>query len=244
VLEFLGANFGSYVGIIFALLLLEAVLSFDNAAVLAAMVRKLPVEQRKKALTYGLVGAYTLRFTAVAFAAILIKHDWIRVAGGAYLLFVSLKHFYSVWKHREGGHEAEFKGNFLIRLGVPMLWAVIIQVELMDLAFAVDQVVVAVGFTENIYLIFISSAIGILFLRIAAVYMTRVMDWLPIIEHMAFIAISFVGIKLILDVATHLHIPEAVSLTMTFGLFGLPVLAKLILKWPASLSTSEDPEAE
>lgn len=227
------AEIWSYIGIIFALLLLEAVLSFDNAAVLAAMVRQLPEKDRRKALTYGLVGAYALRFTAVAFAAILIRHDWIRLAGGAYLILVSIRHFYDVWKHRETeGHVKEFKGQFLVRLGIPMLWVVIIQVELMDLAFAVDQVVVAVGFTENIYLIFISSAIGILFLRIAAVYMTRVMDWLPILEHMAFLAITFVGIKLILDVATHIHIPDAVSLTMTFGLFGLPVLAKLLLDWP------------
>ncbi|MGB1697700.1 MAG: DUF475 domain-containing protein [Thermoplasmatota archaeon] len=230
------AEIWSYVGIIFALLLLEAVLSFDNAAVLAAMVRKLPEKDRKKALTYGLVGAYALRFTAVFFAAVLIAHDWIRVAGGAYLILISVKHFYNVWKAQ--GHEEQdeekFHGQFLVRLGVPLLWAVIIQVELMDLAFAVDQVVVAVGFTENIYLIFISSGIGILFLRIAAVYMARVMNWLPILEHMAFLAITYVGAKLIIDVLWHFHIPDAVSLTVTFCLFGLPVLAKLLLKWPAN----------
>ena len=57
--------------IVLTLLLLEAVLSFDNAAILAAMVRKLPVKDRKKALLYGLVGAYTLRFAAILLASFL-----------------------------------------------------------------------------------------------------------------------------------------------------------------------------
>src|SRR5688572_32896242 len=79
--------------IVFTLLLLEAVLSFDNAAVLAAMVRKLPVRDRRKALLYGLVGAYGLRIAAILLASFLIANPVLKVIGGGYLIVIGVKHF-------------------------------------------------------------------------------------------------------------------------------------------------------
>ncbi len=253
---FLGGHTGPEAfGIIAALLLLEAVLSFDNAAILAAMVRRLPYHQRKKALLYGLVGAYILRITAILLAAFLIKYQILKVLGGAYLIFLFLKHFNAFIRHKGDMQAAHEMGTpILVRLGVPMLLATIIQIEFIDLAFAIDQVIVAVGFTDVIGLIIIASMVGILFLRLAAALMAQVMDWLPILEHMAFVAVGFVGVKLVLlhsfftQFATHpdpahpgIHIPDAVSLTFTFGVFLMPVLAKLLFKWPASQPGSHEP---
>lgn len=48
-------------GIIGSLILLEGLLSADNALVLAVMVKHLPKEQQKKALFYGILGAYLFR---------------------------------------------------------------------------------------------------------------------------------------------------------------------------------------
>lgn len=185
--------------IVLTLLLLEAVLSFDNAAILAAMVRKLPVKDRKKALLYGLVGAYGLRIGAILLASFLIQTPILKVLGGGYLLFVGIRHFVQLARHKEGhAHTPKSIGGMWYRMGFPALVAVIIQIELMDLAFAVDQVIVAVAFTDKIPLIILASVIGILFLRLAAAVMARVMDWLPTLEHMAFVAVSYVGVKLVL----------------------------------------------
>lgn len=246
---------GEAMGIVLALLLLEAVLSFDNAAILAAMIRRLPMHERRKALLYGLVGAYILRVTAILLAAWLIKHEWLKVLGGAYLIFLFVRHYWAFLRHKpQHGHEPMGGEPFLVRLGMPMLVATIIQIELVDLAFAIDQVIVAVGFTEVIGLIIIAALTGILFLRIAAVFLARVMDWLPILEHMAYVAVGFVGIKLVLlhsyfdrfESPLHpgspgLHIPDEVTLTFTFGLFLIPVLVKLIFKWPASEEGAHEP---
>lgn len=247
---FLGDHTGpEALGIIAALLMLEAVLSFDNAAILAAMVRRLPHHQRRKALLYGLVGAYTLRIAAILLAAFLIQNQVLKLLGGAYLVFLFIKHFSEVIRHKAGGGEHEMGTPFLVRLGIPMLVATIIQIELIDLAFAIDQVIVAVGFTDVLGLIIIASCVGILFLRLAAALMARVMDWLPLLEHMAFLAVGFVGLKLILlfegqsfgdftipgfNHGHGYHIPDAISLTVTFAVFVVPVLIKLLFKWPKS----------
>ncbi|MCJ2389054.1 hypothetical protein HZI63_09385, partial [Limosilactobacillus fermentum] len=59
-------------GLIGTLVLMEGLLSADNALVLAVMVRHLPVKQRKKALFYGLLGAYAFRFVAIGIGVFLI----------------------------------------------------------------------------------------------------------------------------------------------------------------------------
>ncbi len=185
--------------IVLTLLVLEAVLSFDNAAVLAAMVRKLPIRDRRKALLYGLAGAYALRIAAILLASFLIENPILKVLGGAYLIFIGAKHFIALARHKAGtAHHSIPGGRFLQSLGLPALVAIIIQIEVMDLAFAIDQVVVAVAFTEKILLIIIASMIGILFLRLAAAVVARIMDWLPTLEHLAFVAVIYVGVKLIL----------------------------------------------
>lgn len=237
---------GEAMGIVIALLLLEAVLSFDNAAILAAMVRKLPQQDRRKALLYGLVGAYVLRVAAILLAAVLIRNEWLKLVGGAYLAFLFIKHWVDLARHHVAGGSEHSGPPFLVRLGVPMLLATIIQIELIDLAFAIDQVIVAVGFTDVIGLIIVAACVGILFLRLAAAFLAKVMDWLPILEHMAYVAVGFVGVKLILlhswfNHGHGYHIPDEVSLTFTFGLFLMPVLVKWIFKWPESAPGSHPP---
>jgi YkoY family integral membrane protein len=246
--------------IVLTLLVLEAVLSFDNAAVLAAMVRKLPLQDRRKALMYGLVGAYVLRILAILAASFLIRTPILKVLGGGYLVFIAVRHFIQLARHKaNGGHHIEVKPGLLRRWGVPALWAVVIQVELVDLAFAIDQVIVAVAFTNEIVLIILAAMMGILFLRIAAGFLARIMDWLPLLEHMAYVAVAYVGAKLILlhpffspggecfipplshdrvlpggVVETVCEIPTLISVGITLSVFAVPVLLKLLFGIPRS----------
>ncbi len=75
------------------LIVLEGALSVDNALVLGLLAKRLPPEMRKRALTYGLAGAFLFRFVAIATAAWLLNYPIVKLLGGAYLLYVSIKHF-------------------------------------------------------------------------------------------------------------------------------------------------------
>lgn len=74
------------------LIILEGVLSIDNALVLGLLAKRLPPAQRKRALSYGLIGAFVFRFLAIATATFLLKWTWVKLLGGGYLLYISLKH--------------------------------------------------------------------------------------------------------------------------------------------------------
>src|SRR6478735_11160082 len=106
-------------GIIGTLVLLEGLLSADNALVLAVMVKHLPPEQRKKALFYGLLGAYVFRFIAIGVGVFLIKLWWVKILGAAYLAWLAIKYFIDKRKaaqnEEEEAHGMNQKG-LLIRL--------------------------------------------------------------------------------------------------------------------------------
>lgn len=89
-----GQQFGwEHLGLIGLLIVLEGVLSIDNALVLGLLAKRLPKHQQKRALTYGLVGAFVFRFIAIATASYLLRWWVVKLIGGGYLLFVAVKHF-------------------------------------------------------------------------------------------------------------------------------------------------------
>src|SRR5258708_7111766 len=75
------------------LVLLEGVLSIDNAVVLAILANRLPRELRMRALSFGLIGALIFRLFAVAAASLLLHWSIVRLIGGSYLLWVAAKYF-------------------------------------------------------------------------------------------------------------------------------------------------------
>src|SRR3954453_216719 len=82
------------------LVVLEGLLSADNALVLAMMILGLPRRDQKKALRYGLVGAFAFRIAATLLATYLIRVGFVKLAGGLYLMYLSYEHFF-----RGGGSE-------------------------------------------------------------------------------------------------------------------------------------------
>lgn len=167
--------------------LLEVILSIDNAAVLATMVKRLPEHQQKKALTYGLLGAYIFRGLALLFASLLIKVLWLKVIGGLYLMYLAYKSLFTQ-NHGDG-----------VKVKVVSFWGTIVMVELMDLVFSIDNVFAAVAFTDNIYLIWGGVFVGILAMRFAAGGFIKLLEELPILEKIAYGVIGILGIRLVLS---------------------------------------------
>ncbi|MBC8065919.1 MAG: TerC family protein [Chlorobia bacterium] len=172
-----------------ALVVLEALLSADNALVLAIMVRHLPKDQQRKALMYGLVGAFVFRLLAILFAAVVLKQWWLQGVGALYLLWVPLKHFY---KHSQEKKVKPVGAGF---------WQTVIAVELTDIAFAVDSILAGVTFIDNkqdkIWVVYFGAIIGIVLLRFAASMFIRLLEKYPALDHVAYVLVGWVGVKLL-----------------------------------------------
>src|SRR5437762_13796637 len=83
------------------LVALEGLLSADNAMVLAILVLGLAKAQRRKALRYGILGAFAFRAAATLLAAYLIRLAWVKLVGAGYLLYLAYHHFF------RGGQDAQ-----------------------------------------------------------------------------------------------------------------------------------------
>ena len=76
------------------LVLLEGVLSIDNALVLGILAKRLPPHLRPQALSYGLIGAFVFRVIAIATASFLLRWTFVKLLGGGYLIFIAVKHLF------------------------------------------------------------------------------------------------------------------------------------------------------
>lgn len=237
--------------IVLNLVVIESLLSIDNAAVLATMVMHLPAEQRKKALKYGIFGAYFFRGLCLFFASFLIKIWWLKVAGGFYLLFLSVRYFVDHAKKKKGDDlqvkdKSWFYKNTLGLLGP--LWSTILLVEIMDLAFSVDNVFAAVAFTPNILLICIGVFIGILAMRFVAQRFIKLMEKYFFLEPAAFVIVFILGLKLSVSLWTHFnpntHATEFMDSpsfdlfisVFTVLIFIVPIITFNFLGWPKKKS--------
>lgn len=154
--------------VIALLIVLEGVLSIDNALVLGILAKRLPKEQQKKALTYGLVGAFVFRVIAIGTAAFLLKWSIVKLLGGGYLVYIAVKHFWEVWR-KDSSNEitAETHPNAPVA-GVDAsggalnyapavtaatqgaksfakFWPTVVVIELTDIAFAIDSILAAIA---------------------------------------------------------------------------------------------------
>lgn len=205
---------GTSSAIIGNLIIIESLLSVDNAAVLATMVMDLPQKQRSKALKYGILGAYIFRGLAMIFAALLIKIWWLKPIGGLYLLYLVYDWYKGKQTETKEDDYINKKGNWLYCVTVGSLgnfWATVCLVELMDMAFSIDNVFAVVAFTPNIILICIGVFIGILAMRFIAQWFVKMMEKYSFLETSAFIVIGILGLKLLLSLYEHFYPESPVS---------------------------------
>ncbi|SNC59263.1 integral membrane protein, YkoY family [Hymenobacter gelipurpurascens] len=226
------------------LIIIESLLSVDNAAVLATMVSDLPKEQRHKALRYGIIGAYVFRGLCILFASFLIEFWYLKPLGGLYLLYLAYDHFSS-----KGGSEEDIDKDksWLYRSTIGLLgpfWATVALIELMDLAFSIDNVFAVVAFTDNLILICAGVFIGILAMRLVAQAFVLLMGKYPFLETAAFLVIALLGLKLLLSLFEHFRPNHPIShflgsetadaglTVLTVAMFAVPLLTSWLFGVP------------
>jgi tellurite resistance protein TerC len=226
--------------IVLQLVYLEGILSIDNAAVLGAMVSHLPHDaeipwprplrfltrpvhrllggQRIAALKIGLLGAYLGRGSMLFLAAWVVRNHWLLFLGGLYLIYLALSHFGSraeaAVAHARGGGARAALG----------FWAVVLNVELADLAFSLDNVVAAVALSREMWVILTGVFLGIVTMRFAAGIFVRLIQREPVLEAAAYLLVLAIGLQLMAEEFLHVHISHGQKFAISAGTLGLCLL--------------------
>jgi YkoY family integral membrane protein len=204
------------------LVLLEGLLSADNALVLAILVLGLPRHQQRKALRYGILGAFAFRIAATVFAAYMIRLWWVKLLGAVYLLYLPYNHFW-----RSGGAEERRAVRTATAWpGLGVFWTTVVKVELTDIVFAVDSILVAVAMSPKLWVIITGGVLGIIAMRaLIGQLLVFVQRYPPLVDG-AFVIIAWVGLKLLVEVLHQTHVvgfefPKWLSLGLIVVIFGV-----------------------
>jgi YkoY family integral membrane protein len=184
---------------IVVLIFLEGVLSADNALVLALMVRHLPKREQRRVLQYGIWGAIAFRAVAIGLSAFLLKFWYFKVIGGAYLLFLAIKHFIrgeSASESGPGGWDRTF-------------WGTVFSITITDIVFSIDSILAAValaddfpegfGYNGKLFIVFVGGVLGIITMRLVVRYFVTLLDRFPGLAQGAYVLVAWIGLKLVIS---------------------------------------------
>ena len=218
--------------VILTLILMECLLSVDNAVVLAAQTKILPdKKQQEKSLFYGLWGAYIFRFIVIGIGTYLINFWEIKLAGSLYLFYLSFKFFYEQKHPQKAATNAKIesakitkhtpkKGKHFLSL----FWRTVISIEAMDIVFSIDSVLAALAVSNNPVVVLIGGMIGILCMRGVAEIIIKLMDIIPELQPMAYVLIAIIALKLLLSLPPlHYELPNTTFAFIVFGILLLTI---------------------
>ncbi|EEL51641.1 MULTISPECIES: TerC family protein [Bacillus cereus group] len=205
-----------YGWVLLILVALEGILAADNALVLAIMVKHLPEEKRKKALFYGLAGAFVFRFGSLFMISFLVDVWQVQAIGAVYLMFIAGNHLFKTYVKKNSHEENEAKEA---KKKQENFWWTVFKVEVADIAFAVDSILAAVALamtlpktglgtigsldTGQFLVIFAGGMIGLIIMRFAATAFVQLLKRKPGLETAAFLIVGWVGVKLAIYTLAH-----------------------------------------
>ena len=209
-------QWGEVLALLPVLVVLELVLSADNAVALAAIARSCRRQhQERLALNIGIGLALILRIGLIVLAQWVLQNPLIQLLAATYLLWLFVNH----WRHRQREPEqsppdatAEESSSSLLRT--------VLLLALADLAFSIDSVAAAVAISDQLLLVTTGALIGIIALRFTSALFIRWLEIYPRLETAGFLAVAFVAVRLLLHVLVpSLNQPDWFTLVVAAGLF-------------------------
>jgi YkoY family integral membrane protein len=208
-----------YGWVLLVLVGLEGLLAADNALVLAIMVKHLPDKERKKALFYGLAGAFVFRFGSLFVISYLVDIWQVQAIGALYLLFIAANHILRKVVFKKTKTEEALHGSSDQPKKKAGFWLTVFKVEVADIAFAVDSILAAVALAVALpksglpkiggldggqfLVVFAGGLIGLIIMRFAASFFVKLLHSRPGLEIAAFFIVGWVGVKLAVITLAH-----------------------------------------
>lgn len=168
------------------IVLIDILLSGDNAVVIALACRNLPEHQRRLGIFWGVGGAIALRITLTFFAVSLLSIPYLKIIGAILLLWIGVKLVQP--QQEEGGHEIRAAGNLV---------GAIRTIIIADFVMSLDNVIaVAAAARDSLFLLVFGLALSIPLMVWASQLILRLMDRFPSIILLGGALLGWVGLSM------------------------------------------------
>jgi YjbE family integral membrane protein len=182
------------------IMMVNIVLSGDNAVVIAMAARSLPGRQQKTAILWGSGGAVVLRVILTVVAVILLKIPYLKLAGGLMLLWIAYKLL--VGEDEAAGTDHHAHGNLL---------SAIKTILIADVVMSLDNTLAIAALASGDYLLLILGlALSIPIVVFGSTLIMKLMDRFPVIVYVGAGLIAYTAGKMIEeDAALRSQLPQA-----------------------------------
>lgn len=207
------------------LIALETVLGIDNVIFISILANKLPVNQQKKARSFGLILAGVMRLGLLLMISQIMKldqdlftvfetgisgKDLILILGGLFLLYKSTAEIY----HKMEGEDGDVTKTMI----VTSFGQVIFQILLMDLVFSIDSIITAVGMVKEVWVMYVAVIVTVIIMLFAAEPISNFVNKHPAFKILALSFLLLIGFSLIVE-GFGIEIPKGyIYFAMAFSL--------------------------
>lgn len=246
------STLSSLIFIAIQIIILEGILSIDNAAVLGALVSTLPTDkpvpfsgpfkflqpvtnrmfgmQQSAALKVGLFGAYLGQALMLSLAAWISRNPFLKFLGAVYLIKLAFENLAKTTHNGDGDESGSgAAGQAAAAATVASFWLVVLNVELTDLAFSLDNVVAVIALSQGlpahmrIWALILGVGLAVLLLRFAAGIFTWIIKHEPIVEQAAYLVVFNIGIQLLLAEFFEIELEDWQKFIISIGIIVLCV---------------------
>jgi len=180
------------------LIILELLLSADNAIALASLTKTLDKpNDRSRALNIGITISLLFRILLILLSSFLLKYLFLRIFAGLYLIYLFLDNSFFSNKDSEINNNNDINDKNI--LNKYKFFKVVVLLSVTDFAFSIDSITTAVAISDQYFLIVIGATIGVIALRFTSEIFLRLLEYFIRLEMAGYIAILIIGIKLILN---------------------------------------------
>jgi YjbE family integral membrane protein len=184
---------------VFKIIMIDLLLSGDNAVVIALACRNLPEAQRRKGIMYGVGGAIGLRIVLTFFAVSLLALPYLKLVGALLLLWIGIKLLLPEDEHGEGNIKAEAN-----------LWGAVKTIIIADFVMSLDNVLgVAAVAKDNVWLLVFGLVISIPMIAWSSQLVLKLIDRYPFIIYAGGALLGYVAGEMLVTEALFKPLVEA-----------------------------------
>jgi len=152
------------------IILIDIVLSGDNAVVIALACRNLSPEQRRTGIFWGVAGAVSLRVVLTVFAALVMNLPWLKLVGGLLLVWIAVK---LMLPEDEDGHDIEPSAH---------LWGAVKTIVIADFVMSLDNVIGVAGAAKgNMALLIFGLVVSIPLVVVGSKIILKLIERFPLV---------------------------------------------------------------
>jgi YjbE family integral membrane protein len=182
-----------FVFVVFSILLINLVLSGDNAVVIALASKNLPQDQRKKAVMWGSIGAIGLRILLTMVVVYLLKIPYLQLLGGILLVWIAIK----LLIDNHDTKDVETASS---------LWNAVKTIVIADLVMSLDNVLALAAVVDGHFgLLILGLVLGLPFIICGSSLLLKLIDKYPIITYLGSGLIAYTAGEMIIKDLHFLH---------------------------------------